>query len=605
MPSTSGHGHGPTTALLYARVSTDEQARSGYSLAQQLEALREYVTREGYEVLEEVQDPGQSGVSLERPGMDRVRDLVQGGGVSIVLAQDRDRFAREPAYHYLLREEFALKGCALRSLNDHGDGSPEGQLADGIMDQIARFERLKTAERTRRGKMQRAREGKIVPTRLANYGFRFNADRTNYAVDEERMEVVRRVMRMAAEGVAVNGIKRALDADGVPTASGSPYWHCGTIESFVLDDLYRPHSFSEISAMASPQVAATLDPHGTYGIWWYNRKRVTSTQVSEVGPDGARVYRKKRATSRKDRGEWIAVPVPDAGVPLETVEAARSAIRGYKTGARVRERFYELSGAVARCGVCDRAMVARPVTYKLKSGGKSTIHYYRCSKAYGYSGRCEHTTVYRAGELEGRVWDLVLSLLRDPERLRAAMDRLIEEERKAHRGDPEREARSWLNKIAEIDRTRSRFQDMAGEGLISFDELRGKLAGLDETREAARRALDAISERRARLAEIERDRDEFLETYSEKASAGLDLLTPEERHRAYKKLRLVVLVRPNPGGSGSVGGDTPKGDLEITGVLKEAVGETGGLSNSELHPAVPRGEGVGRRQPSGIGYRAC
>src|SRR5215208_2581558 len=70
MPSTNGHG--PKRAILYARVSTDEQARSGYSLAQQLEALQDYAAREGYEVLEEVVDPGQSGASLERPGMDRV-----------------------------------------------------------------------------------------------------------------------------------------------------------------------------------------------------------------------------------------------------------------------------------------------------------------------------------------------------------------------------------------------------------------------------------------------------------------------------------------------------------------------------------------------------
>jgi len=93
MPSTNGHG--PKRAILYARVSTDEQGRSGYSLAQQLEALRDYAAREGYEVLEEVIDPGQSGASPERPGMDRVRDLVAAGGVSVVLAQDRDRFARE------------------------------------------------------------------------------------------------------------------------------------------------------------------------------------------------------------------------------------------------------------------------------------------------------------------------------------------------------------------------------------------------------------------------------------------------------------------------------------------------------------------------------
>src|SRR5829696_6986042 len=170
------NGHGPKRAILFARVSTDEQARSGYSLAQQLEALREHAAREGYEVIEEVSDPGQSGASLERPGMDRVRDLVAAGGVSVVLAQDRDRFAREPAYLYLLREEFAEGGTALQALNDRGDDSPEGQLTDGILDQIARYERSKIAERSRRGKLRKARQGEIIANRQPVYGFRFTAD---------------------------------------------------------------------------------------------------------------------------------------------------------------------------------------------------------------------------------------------------------------------------------------------------------------------------------------------------------------------------------------------------------------------------------------------
>src|SRR5215203_4129115 len=111
MPSTNRHS--PKRAVLYARVSTDDQPRSGYSLAQQIEALRQYATSEGYEVVEEVSDPGQSGASLERPGMDRARDLVADGGVSVVLAQDADRFAREPAYHYLLRREFEEHGTKI------------------------------------------------------------------------------------------------------------------------------------------------------------------------------------------------------------------------------------------------------------------------------------------------------------------------------------------------------------------------------------------------------------------------------------------------------------------------------------------------------------
>jgi len=175
MPSTNGQG--PKRAVLYARVSTDEQARSGYSLAQQLEALREYAAREGYEVLEEVSDPGQSGASLERPGMDRVRDLVAGGGVYVVLAQDRDRFAREPAYHYLLRREFEEHGTKIRALNDRGDDSPEGELTDGVLDQLAKYERAKFTERSRRGKLQKARQGKIIATMKPPYGFRYNEAR--------------------------------------------------------------------------------------------------------------------------------------------------------------------------------------------------------------------------------------------------------------------------------------------------------------------------------------------------------------------------------------------------------------------------------------------
>ena len=163
-------------------------------------ALRGHAAREGYEVLKEVSDPGQSGASLERPGMDRVRDLVAAGSVTVVLAQDPDRIAREPAYHFVLRSEFGERGTAIRAMNDRGDGSPEGELTDGILDQLAKFERAKTAERTRRGKLKKAKEGKIVAASpRATYGFGYNAARDGYVVQEESMRVVRRVFRMVGE----------------------------------------------------------------------------------------------------------------------------------------------------------------------------------------------------------------------------------------------------------------------------------------------------------------------------------------------------------------------------------------------------------------------
>src|SRR5215204_2506830 len=121
MPSTNGHG--PRRVILYARVSTDEQARSGYSLSQQLEALREHAAREGYEILDEVTDPGKSGATLDRPGLDRVRDLVAAGGVAVVLAQDADRISREPIHRAFLDEELERYDTHLVALDDWGDNT--------------------------------------------------------------------------------------------------------------------------------------------------------------------------------------------------------------------------------------------------------------------------------------------------------------------------------------------------------------------------------------------------------------------------------------------------------------------------------------------------
>jgi DNA invertase Pin-like site-specific DNA recombinase len=80
--------------------------------------------------------------------------------------------------------------CSLQGLNDRGDNSPEEELMDGVFDQFAKFERPKTAKRTRRGKKRKAREGKIVAPRKIAYGFKLNPERDGYIVDEESMPTV-------------------------------------------------------------------------------------------------------------------------------------------------------------------------------------------------------------------------------------------------------------------------------------------------------------------------------------------------------------------------------------------------------------------------------
>ncbi len=116
---SSINGHGPKKkAVIYARAATKRGEESRSSISRQLEALRGYADREGYAVLEEVADPGRSGASLDRPGMDRVRDLVARGDVLIVLAVSRDRFCREIRGLLILEDEFQERGCELRGLRE-------------------------------------------------------------------------------------------------------------------------------------------------------------------------------------------------------------------------------------------------------------------------------------------------------------------------------------------------------------------------------------------------------------------------------------------------------------------------------------------------------
>jgi site-specific DNA recombinase len=551
MPSVNGPG--PKRAILYARVSTDEQARSGYSLAQQLEALREYAAREGYEVIEEVQDPGQSGASLERPGMDRVRDLVAAGGVSIVLAQDRDRLAREPAYLYLLREEFAGHGTKVKALNDRGDDSPEGQLTDGILDQLAKFERAKTMERSRRGKLRKARQGRIVAGHRPHYGFRYNENQDGYEVDEDEMRVVRRIFEMIGiEGSSIRAVRRALEAQGLPSPSGGRRWSQMFVRSAILDDVYLPHAYEELEALVSPEVAARLDPDRSYGIYWYNTRRNTYRPVVEGGPNG-RTYRKRRKVTQRPREEWIAVPVPDCGVPREWVDAAREIVEGNRWPPSTNRRFWELSGGLLRCSRCDGRM--RPLSTLGSREPEARYFYYRCGTQWD-NGECTHKKLHRAGDTERRVWAFVRDLFSDPERLRADLERMIEMERAAGRGDPDREARAWHNKLAEAERKRDGYLDLAAEGIMGHDELREKLSALDEIRSTAKRELEAIRSRRERLEELERDKDALLDSYAQMTPEALDALTPEERHRVYGMLGLRATI-------------TMDGTLEVSGTFNE------------------------------------
>ncbi len=117
---------------------------------------------------------------------------------------------------------------------------------------------------------------------------------------EEEVKVVRRIFRMIVEGSSVNGTKTTLEAAKVPPPRGL-LWQRTFIRECIFDDVYKPHSFEEVAALVSPQVASRLDPERSYGIWWYNRRDAQRTRVLDEKPGGERRYVTRTRYTEKSR----------------------------------------------------------------------------------------------------------------------------------------------------------------------------------------------------------------------------------------------------------------------------------------------------------------
>jgi hypothetical protein len=184
--------------------------------------------------------------------------------------------------------------------------------------------------------------------------------------------------------------------------------------------------------------------------------------------------------------------------------------------------------------------------HNVVSKANNRLFYYCCKAKYKKGVEfCQASRTHRAEKLEAQVWGEVRRYLEEPERLRADLDRKIELERSGTRGEPEREMKLWAEKLAEADAKRARFQHAYAEGIISLDDLKARLAELDDARTTAEQEIEILEGRLEHVQSLQQDRDTVLAYLEAMAPKVLDCLDPEERHRFYKMLRLRVRLWPD------------------------------------------------------------
>jgi site-specific DNA recombinase len=506
-------------AAIYARVSSDQQ-REAHTIASQTAALIEFAKRNEFEVPKEwvFEDEGHSGATLERPALERVRDLAAEGQIKAVLVYAPDRLSRKYAYQVLLIEEFARNGVETRFVRAPQGETPEDQLLLQFQGMIAEYERAQTLERSRRGKRHRAKSGEVSVLSNAPYGYLYvkktNESPAAYRVIEAEARVVRRVYKMYTSGaLSIGEITRKLNEEGIPTRKRSARW-----ERSVVWGILRNPAYSGMAAFGKTRVAA--------------RERVTRTYRRR-----GEIVSSETMGHQRPREDWIEIPVP----PLVTEEVfAQAQERLQENKARSKRRTIAPS-VVQGLVSCQKCGYAFSRTSTQTSARK--LHYYKCigSDAWRKLGGqvCDNNRLVRQDLLDEIVWTEVVRLLEDPTLIQQEIDRRLEAARES---DPTKKREQTLQReLTQIVNSTDRLLNAYQEQLLSIEKLRERMPPLRQREQTLRSELQAI-------ADQTRDRATFLRlaetltSFLAKLRKNANTLDVMERQRIVRLLVKEILV---------------------------------------------------------------
>ena len=475
---------------VYARVSTERQERQ-QTIDSQLDALRSWAASNRH-LLDDghvFRDEGYSGARLDRPGLDALRDAVRDGAVELVAVLSPDRLARRYAYQVVLLEEFRRAGCEVAFLHHPISQDPNDQLLLQIQGAIAEYERAVLGERFRRGKLQKARDGRYITGR-APYGYRYVPRRDDapgrLLVDEREAELVRTLYGwLIDERMTIRQILKRLNAGPYLPRSGRHAWSPSTVHHILADPIYAGTAYAN---------------------------RYTYVPAAKPRRTGAqRSPRTGEATCRrlKPREQWIAVPVP-ALVDAETRDRAQAQLaRNAALSFRNNAKHDYLLRCLLTCEACGLAMygITRAATARLPQR-----QYYEChGKDCILSARtsvCPSRAI-KAETIERAVWEHVAGLLAEPAQLLAQFNRLAAAEAGSPRDQAvEQRLRSRLERIARAD---ARLLDAYQAEAIDLAELAERRRQLARERQDVERQQEERTRLRQQRLQAETVRTDLVE----------------------------------------------------------------------------------------------
>lgn len=221
--------------VIYARVSTEEQAAEGFSIAAQKEALRDYAKMRNIEIVDEYIDEGRSGKSIDgRPQMQKLLKSAKDQNFDVVLIYKLDRLSRKTKDSLEIIETLDQHNIQLMSYSENIDTStPGGKMFYTVLSSIAEMERGTIIDRVKMGMTQRAKQGKW------NGGVVFGYDNINkeLIVNEAEAAIVKEIFELASRGYGYKKITGELNRKGYKTKRKKDF-SIGTVKGILENPVY-------------------------------------------------------------------------------------------------------------------------------------------------------------------------------------------------------------------------------------------------------------------------------------------------------------------------------------------------------------------------------
>lgn len=235
---------------IYTRVSTEDQAKEGYSLAAQKQRLEAYCDSQGWDVAEYYIDDGHSGRNTRRPAYRRM--MEEKDRWDILLVMKMDRIHRNSKNFMIMMENLEKWGKKFSSMNESLDTSNAvGRFVVDIIQRIAQLESEQIGERTYMGMRQKAESGQGILGFRVPYGYRLREEMLH--VDETEAEVVRSIYSKYLSGQTMAMIAWGLNRDGITTRTEGD-WTVWSISRILHNPVYAGYLRWEDLVNPSPHV---------------------------------------------------------------------------------------------------------------------------------------------------------------------------------------------------------------------------------------------------------------------------------------------------------------------------------------------------------------